>query len=603
MPSAQTVRDGFLSLVGGMNGGYDPALLQDGTYAKGINVTCRDGIISTRPSWSLYYEMGKGKFQGASRWSLNSGDRIVYVIDGVIYSLELDSKKVINHGLRMDPTVTRCSFVQVDRWMMIQDGVSYPFVIEENKTTYTAQDYSGTNPAVPAITPGYASAYIHGRIHYSPAKLPLMTPTLPTIPTDADYNAKPTISTEVGRQSIVSSDVIDLYSPEFVFRLSEHRVLNEGGAIGLPSEVGFIYAIAPFRNSTTGTGLGAAVVFGRDGVCAFDFSIPRTQWSETNITQVLFFGNGTVSPMSVVPVNDDLMYVDTTGNLRTVKYTASSTSGSGGSLSSTPLSFELRPFIEQSAREALPATSLSFSDNRVLFTTAGLVDGNYRALGVLDTAKAASISGAENPSYDGVWTGYNYLQVLSARKNKEWLTFIVVKDLSASDSVSLLWLDSSANTDCSKVPVKSVIWTRMFEFNSPSDTKKLILAELWLSDIKRNTDVSVYFRPRGYHKWSLAATKTIVVPEGSQPQTRRRLHFPVPMTATGCNPASNEKLYLATSMQFAIVFTGRCKVDRFLATATLVLDPPAACVEEKSVVVDGSAPGIVLEDFDFAVTI
>jgi len=597
--ASTTVRAGFLSLIGGMNGGFDAALIDDTAYAKGINLSSRDGVIKTRPSLSVFKELGQGAFQGASRWSLNSGDRVVYVIDGYVYSMKMDTKAILNHGLRMSPTVTRCSFVQVDRWLMVQDGVSTPFILEENETTKEAEPYARTNPATPVITPGFASAYIHGRIHYSPVTLPLMTPALPLNPTDADYNEAPTASTFTGRQSIVSSDILDIYDPQWVFRLSEHRVLNEGGALGLPSELGFVFAIAPFRNANTGTGVGAGVVFGRDGVCAFDFSVPRTEWTSTNISQVLFFGNGTVSPMSVVSVNDDLVYIDTTGNMRTVKYTAS---GASGALSSTPMSFELRPFIEQGTKAALPATSTSYSDNRVMFTTAGLVDGTYRGVAVLDTAKAASISGAERPSYDGIWTGYDFQQVLTARKDKEWLSLFIVKPKSGSINY-LLWLNDSALVDCDTTPVKSVIVTKLMDFGQPLETKRLTLTEIWLSDIARDTTIEVYFRPRGYSKWSLAATKTVLVPEGSQPQTRRRLHFPVSMTSTGCNPANREKLYLATHMQFAIVFTGRCKVDRFLATATLVLDPPAACVEEEGVVVDNSAPGVVLEDFDFAVTI
>lgn len=593
------VRDGFLSLASGMNGGFDPSLLDDSSYARGINVTTRDGIIQTRPSFSVYSELGSGLFQGMGRWSLNSGDRFVYVIDGYVYSMILNDKNVVNHGLHLSPTVTRCSFTQVDRWIMIQDGVSAPFVLEEN-TSGVAQAYSETNPPAPVITAGYASAYIHGRIHYSPATLPLMTPALPTVATDADYNAAPDTSTLVGRQSIVSSDILDVYDPQWVFRLSEHRVLNEGGAIALPAELGFVYAIAPFRNANTGTGVGAGIVFARDGVCAFDFSVPRTEWNNTNISQVLFFGSGTVSPMSVVPINDDLAYIDTTGNLRTVKYTASATSG--GSLSSTPMSFELTPFIKQATKVSLPATSAAYTDNRLLFTTSGTVNGSYRAVGVLDTAKVASIKGAEAASYDGVWTGYTFQQVITGRKDSEWLTFVVVKGVSGETNNTLLWLDSEAIVDCGSTPVKSVIWTKLMEFGKPLDTKKITNIDIWFSDIRRNTTVSVYFRPRGYAKWSLATTKTIVVPDGSLPQTRRRLHFPVPMVTTGCNPATNEKLYLATAMQFAIVMTGRCKVDRCTITATLVLDPPAACVEEKGVVVNSSAPGVELEDFDFAVT-
>ena len=68
MAPANEVRDGFLSLAGGMNGGFDISLLEQNTYAKGINLTCRDGIIKTRPSFSVFAELAAGNFQGAHRW-------------------------------------------------------------------------------------------------------------------------------------------------------------------------------------------------------------------------------------------------------------------------------------------------------------------------------------------------------------------------------------------------------------------------------------------------------------------------------------------------------------------------------------------------------
>ena len=48
MSKAQT---GFIGLAAGMNDGIDPSLLEDSSYARGLNITNRGGLVKTRPSF------------------------------------------------------------------------------------------------------------------------------------------------------------------------------------------------------------------------------------------------------------------------------------------------------------------------------------------------------------------------------------------------------------------------------------------------------------------------------------------------------------------------------------------------------------------------
>jgi hypothetical protein len=712
--SQQELNDGFLSLLGGMHSGIDPMVISpdSGVYAKGINVTARRGIIQTRPSFVPFQQLASGNFQGGFVWKLESCDRFVYVIDGVLYSMRFDTKEITTHGSYFDVTEDRLYFCQAYKWAVIQDGENTPQALEENDSgsaVVYARPFpyvdSDSPPKELALVPGTVMSYAHGRIHYVPSDLPAIAPVITDEADPDQLNQIPTILPSNGKASFVSSDILDIYVPEFVFRMTEHRVLNEGGAIELPLELGYIYGMAAMRNAATGTGTGPLVVFAREGVCAFDVSIPRTEWKSVQIGQVLFSTIGTISPHSITQINTDIGFIDTEGQLRTIRYESSSV---GNSLTSTPISNELDVFIKKDDNKNLENVSMSFVDNRLTWTmfgsnrntgdvyeshipnipgflrldggvttyqwsdyldlknwfwasgsgvSAGIGDPDdtaqpglsrrlqylqpspaghssvffkfkevqryvdvgglrqlyyshmfpskpesipvYKALASLDFAKIYSMQGpSTNPGYDGLWTGFDFQQTLTARDDyRDWRHFVVIKKNSENH---LFVLDETAIKDNNDTAIQSSVWTRFMDFGSQIDTKALQYVELWASDIATDTNVQVYFRPRGYEPWTLVASKTFEIP-GGQPQVRRRIPFPLTVEEIGCEPVSQEKLNIATHFQFAIVWTGRMKIDRFRAVATLRVDPPYSCLEEDNPDNVEVEAGLELDDFAYSV--
>lgn len=581
--NTRELSDGFLSLLGGMHSGIDPITLsaESGVYAKGINVIAREGVIQTRPAFVPFKQLASGKFQGAMVWKLDSTDRLVYVVDGVLYSMRFDTKAITNHGLLFSTSKDRMNYCQADRWAVIQDGTAKPQALEEysgNAILYT-RPYPYTNgsdspPKELALVPGSVMSYAHGRIHYVPTILPALAPAL-TDETDAEQlNLIPDLTTLTGRTSFVSTDIMDVYVPEFIFRMSEHRVLNEGGGIELPMELGSIHGMATMRNAATGTGSGPLVLFAREGLVAFDVSISRTEWKNNQIGQVLFSTIGTISPYSLTQINTDIGFIDTEGRLRTLKYEASNI---GNSLTSLPMSHELDEFHKADTNPQLAATSMNFHDSRLTFTLLGGTGPIYKALASLDLAKVYNLAGAgTNPSFDGIWTGFDFQQTLTARdENKRWRHFVVIKK---GNENHLFVLDSNAILDNNDKPIESTIITRFMDFGSAVDTKALQYVNIWFSDIKTDSQVELYFRPRGYPFWTPVATSSFVVP-GGKPQFRRSVSFPLTIEEIGCDPVSEEKLSIATHIQFAIRWRGRLKIDRFRAVATLRVDPPGSCLE------------------------
>lgn len=594
---------GFLSLTAGMHSGLDPIILADDAYHKGINVICRSGTIQTRPAFVEYLKLPSGKFQGARIWKLESCDRLVCVIDGTLYSTRLDTKETLNHGLLFSQTVDRVYFCQAYKWVVIQDGASQPKALEEDSTgkavVYT-RPYPYKDKESPpkdlCLVPGTVMTYSHGRIHFVPSKLPAIAPVVSDYANPEQLNATPTVLDMNGKASFVSTDVLDIYVPDFLFRMTEHRVLNEGGAIELPNELGYINGMSTFRNAATGTGNGALVVFGREGVCAFDVSIPRDQWKEVQIGQALFSTIGTLSPYSITQINTDIGFIDTEGKLRTLKYESS---GVANTLTSLPMSFELDVFHKQDTTPYLTATSMNLHDSRLTWTMRGQSGPSFMALASLDFAKYYAMGQADKPSFDGIWTGFDFQQTLSARDaNKTWRHFVIIKK-GTTENV-LFVMDDTAKLDNNDTKIQSTIVTKLYDFGSPINTKALQYFELWLSDVAVDSTVSVYFRPRGYPNWTLASSRSFHVPSGS-PQVRRRVMFPVTVDDVGCDPVSGEKLCVATHIQFAVVWSGRLKIDRLRAAAALRVDPPVSCLDKDNPDGVGVVEDAMLSDFAYRV--
>ena len=590
-------RDGFGPMSKGMHSGLDPMYLDSfGQYAYGVNVTTRGGTLKTRPGFVDLGSVGSGSnFQGAKEYLLDESDHVAFCIDGVVYVRNGETGVVTEiTGHTLSETVQNVYFTQVYRWMVVQDGVSRPLVIEESGGAFSrvARDavVDGPVPATRqapwiALSVGTIGAYTHGRYHFVPAKVPQELPALTTA-TDDDgeyYNnadAIPTASDESGKACFVSSDILDPLSPMSVFRMTEHRGLDEGGSYALPAELGFVHGMGGMRGAATGTGVGSLFVFGSRGVSAFEVSAPRSavvagkSWKDIAFSQTAFYGAGTYSPFSIVNVTDDLWYVDTSKHLRSVTYDRSQLSSEGYSapaMFNITKSFECQRWVDRTSDAYRPYISAANAANRLHWT---LCDG--LAVGSLDFAQTYTATPSELPVlHEGIWTGFLFLRVLSL--NGSLHVFVRPK---AGGDVRLLRADPDAHTDPNDTDIESFIVTKLYagiynEVHTFSERKKLSYVELQLSGVTRTTTIRVEYRPSHYTGWAELGSYTINVPAGTSGQARSRIKFAVnPATASGCNSAIKEALHVGHAFQFRIRWTGRLKIDRFLMVAPILTKAP-----------------------------
>jgi len=563
------VFDGFMDLRQGMNASRSPSLLAATQYAKGINVSVRGGLATTRPSLVLEdAELPQGLFQGAGVWSLESGDRIVAVIEGNVVTVDVDDLTVTDLGAAM-AVDTQCYMTQVDRYFVIQDGSTTPVVLEEVAGVPTIRAAAHSIPA------GYVMVFAHGRIHMVPQIVPSTTVD--------------------GRPYLLSGDILEPLDPTTVLNFTETEYLAEGGAHGMPLELGNIGGLGVYRNANTGTGVGQIMAFARNGVCSFDFSVPRSMWKSQVVSQVLFTGAGCKSPWSIVNANDDMIYRSLDG-IRVLRYAISQSSGGQGALSNVPMSIEVDPYMAVD-KDHLPFISGWLADNRCLMTAVGSIAGMFKAIVSWDLA-AGYYQGAAGPgAYDGIWTGDDFLQGVTALRQDIKTGYVF------ADGPVLYRQDSEAVYDGSDTKIEARLETKAYGVGDVVTRKKLEYVEMWCSDIPMDTEIKVWYRPGGYPLWKLLGSKQIKVPSGGLYQDRRKVRISLDEYSDNCDSTSGEPLYTGTEFQFAIQWTGRMTIDRFRMAVVVAADsPPDPCDEDAGVaLVPSSATGEVLNDYSYRI--
>lgn len=614
----------FGPMIGGCHGGLHPGLLPDTQFAGGVNLSVRGGFARTRPGFRKLLDLGDQEFQGAFTYRLNEGDRIIFVANGRIFQLQLfaESLSAIPYSVEnttrekngvsqteiFSPDFGKSSdgswskmvnFAKAERFCVVQDGYHQPAIIGEGGNPNHARvslqsitpysdpgDQESTSRMYSDVPVANCMAYASGRLVVSPRYLWQENTGIYVEPLES------------GRPYLVASD-LDL-DPESCLRFIETNVAAGGGAIRMPQESGFVVALQTFRNSETVDGNGALLAFCQDGINAFNFAFDRASWGTEKqpISQMLFSGIGTYSPKAVVTLNDDIMFRRVDG-LGSVRYTASQVSGSSGSLSSTPMSFEVSHRLDLDSFDDLPDVSAAFTDNRFLVTSGGRTSGGkgFRGLVSLDTASLYSMSEKPAPVYDDVWTGMDFLQVVAARYKGRDRHFVFGR---LKGTLGLWLVDSAARTD-DGTPIQSRLYTKQFSFGSPGNLKKFDKVELWIRDLVGKATVRVYWRSDGSPLW--IRTRSIELNAGISglPQTRRRLTFG-PTEYNTCD-STGRPAQVGTGFQLCVEWEGSLSIERgvLYATPGQGLEPNVQCSAEAEQVLEARADQVLLDDFEYTI--
>jgi hypothetical protein len=603
---ADLISDGFVSLLGGCNAGLAPTLLPATQFASGLNISCRDGLVRTRPSFSRLKVLvqGANNFQGAAVYRRTDADRVVFAADGIvhIYNLATDGLVTLAPGTPMSWDATSMYFAQADKYMVVQDGVNRPLIILDDALYRQAGPYTAYSPPAPGpeagindIFTGTITTYGHGRI-FTVANHLHANDGLPDTSTD-------------GTPFIVAGDIRDNLEPDSILEFTETLFLTGGGELSMPAASGPVQGLGFFRNVQSGTGQGPLIAFAKNGVSALNVNTDRdAEWQGAGFAQVLFNDIGTISPRSVVSLNDDLLFRAFDG-LRSLRYTASQVGGGSGVLSATPISHEVEPWLDMDDVDDLPHVSIAVAENRMLLTSAGRDTtelgwpNGFHGLVCLDTAPAYGISGAlVPPAYTGIWTGANWLQVLRGEVRNGKPTLLA---LGANDSNIELWaLDVSGDLYRDNLDYKTLcrLYTRSFDFGNARTLKKFSHVDVWVQDLKGDAELTAYYRPEGYALWNTCEAVSLVADgENGQPQRRYRIRL-TPTADDTYDPATGIHVGQGNNFQVCLEWEGSLALEKVVISVLPVTEEPGVCCPEAetAVALTPGAGGILLDDFTYS---
>jgi len=590
--SAQ-VYDGFTSLVGGMNSGVKNTDIQHNQFARGINITCRDGEIGTRPPFleieleseveGAVEKIQRGKFQGMYTYQYGTDTYIAFAISGSVYIMDPVAGTIADAtavpGL-MSETVDRMHFCQAEQYLVVQDGTNGPMIVEGPAASRKAVQ-AAPDSEVPT---GTIMAYCHGRLFIKT--------------TDRGF---------------IAGDINKPNSATDVLRFRETEYLAGGGAFFTPANLGNITAMTWAQAYGTATGQGPLVVMCEWGWCSYAVYHPRLDWQDVSIMKIEG-GTGCATEYGVTRMNEDLLFVGWNG----LEDMALISSEAATAHRMTNLNTEVEYFAETEVSYRRFSCAARF-DNRLLYTAIGetvdaednsgdpIDDYRYAGLVALDFIPRDGISSlgkTKLPAYDGLWTGVHPMGLASGIFNYDEHCYVLGKD---DDGVNHLYrLMKEQGHDKETIPIECALYTRGMPFVDyesdnprpiPYMEKKLYDGHLWISESQEELDImlsvcpdfSVVFHDLSTIQITAPMTLTVHPFTDGYPQPRPKEKWPAFME-TSCEMVTGRAANTGFHLQFCISWAGILKFHRFDISAKAHMEAPRPDCDRRNVVLTGPAP-------------
>lgn len=511
--------DGWQAATGGQDAGKNPALIGSDQFAQLENCVCRGGWLKTRPAFtqmSLNYtnptfsydldgfspsdgsEVGQlsnewfhnsGMFQCASFYAppgseacmmASIGGRLFRCVPRPNKSIEVYEVPIPDKRNRVN--IPLVYMVQADRFNITQDGESTPII-------YDGTSARRANPdEVPA---GNEMAYGMGRL-------------------------------VVVRQS--SREIIfgDLYGSHAgpdpglsVLKFTETGFLAEGGSATTPFSLGQIVACIFYPQQDTASGNGELLVFAEKGMASFFLSLPREQWKDSAFQRLGLLEIGGRGHRSFTAVNGDIWFRSEDG-WRTYRQARAEIHG----WLQLPLSTEVDNYLNFDTPEFLKFGSSIHFDNRLIMTCNPVPNMRFdldpdegyqrwpasynQGLLALDFDVLSSFGTATKPAWDGHWSNLKTYQLVVGAFNGVERAFAfgpkVINGVQDSIGTDIFEISLNDTADYNG-PITSTAVSRSMTFEQPFNEKKLYDGDNWHDQIRKNTTVSVSYRPDQTPDW------------------------------------------------------------------------------------------------------
>ena len=574
----QRISDGFVTLERGIDAGKAPVMLPRNQASFAVNATMRGGFPKTRPSFAnipLVFEaeddataedmrnnFKNGKFQGAVSYDYGVSSYIVCSVGGYIYRIgpndgvvkditptKRDEQSSSPDDVVPDPNSSRIPvayFQQAEQYLVIQDGQSRAIIFDGG----TARRSVNEDDEVPV---GTAMAYGGGRL----------------------WVAR-------GRE-FIAGDIVG--GATEVIQFTENTYIAEGGAFAVPLQTGNITAMKFMNQPDSSLGQGELLVHTPEAVFAVNVPTSRDDWKNVTFptVRIVAINYGSVSDRSCTLVNSDMFYRAPDGIRSYI-----SSRREWQEYGQIPVSRELGSIIEtDKLSEISDTTSAVLFDNRMLTTVTSQKNKNgryFKALAVLDFDLVGGSGAKSPPAWEGIWTGLNFLQVITATVDVEDRCFAFHADPTCG--IQLYELTRDGKKDADKTSIQCFVETGSYSFQNPFEMKNIEYGEMWVDQLEGQVKFDIKYKPNQYPAWvdwntfyECAKTENCDPEDGScltllnyKPQYRTRLRLPQP--ADDCESSVGAPMRNAYEVMVRIGWTGQARIKGFRIHAYPVAEEP-----------------------------
>lgn len=581
--------DGFKEITGGVNGTVPPYILPVTQFSKAKNVTFRGGVPHTRPGFirrelnfvnsigavdaTIQTNFEDYTFQGAA--AFESANQLVVAVGGRLFSIELDFFGIGDITTADTNYVSnyRCWFAEAEGFMIIQDGISAPWIYDGALTRRS--DTFGIN-GKREIPVGTAMCYSQGRL----------------IVTLAGDERSFVIGDIVGGPSGTAT----YHFKDSVLKFTENTLINGGGSFSVPVSAGPIRAVRPVAQVDTSTGQGPTQIFTTSAVFSLNTPSDRTTWASVTypIQTYSLINNGALSDRSTVLVNGDI-WMRALDGVRSFVVARRDF----GTWVNAPVSQEVADLLKTDAPDLLMYSSAAVFDNRLMMTVRPYVNFDhgvpFEGLIVVDFSPVSYLAANPRPVWEGAWTGFRFLQVVSGVFNGVERCFIFCLD--SANNIELWEMTKDTFNDRDGITEREIdcsIETGSYRFGDDGfDLKKLAKAWLWITDIQGSQDFEVQYKAGTdpcWHTWSswsfcatmeTCGTTRCLTPQNLHPQSRRPFLLPEPTGA--CDSVVGVPNHVGEEFQVRFQWSGTCSLASFLIAASQEQqDVTALCPQSSS---------------------
>lgn len=516
--TVSTVRmvDGQLDWSGGIDSGRIPTIVSQG-FETGLkrnqlawitNATVRGGGVIQRTGWKpiLQNATWLGVFQGAYLYEPPfANPYIICSIGGIIYKVNVGTDNSVENltaafpGTDMPATQLQTYFVQGEEFLIIQAGdlTTLP-LFWDGTTLRRSVGFLGIGNPGNELPAAASMDYYMGRIWYAIGR---------------EYCA----GDIVGNQSSGTNVPPTNYNfRDSILKNTENPVSLSGDAFIVPTNAGNIRALKHSANLNTSLGQGQLYIFTRKQIYATDVPPTRTEWVNLKepLQRVAQIDFGAVSDRAVVPVNGDLFYQSMDG-VRSLTLAIRYFNQWGN----VPISRPEDRVIQFNDRSIMRFSSGMNFDNRLWQTALPFQTAKgvaFKAVMALDFDLIGSMSDQLPPSWEGIYEGLDFLQLLEGDFGglPRGFSFVVSKLTGNIDLWEMTtqdrW-DSQENNDGDRV--SWYLETPAYTWGDPFQLKRLDGLELWFDKMLGTVNFLVEYRPDSspcyipWHAWKQCVAK------------------------------------------------------------------------------------------------